>query len=71
VNCDYFYFFIKNITKKDDAYFELETSCNEVLKAKKILLACGAHAKIYHNFFRDLTGENKESKNDKKSCFRK
>ncbi len=66
-NLDSFNYFIKNIIKKDNSYFELETSCKKKIKAKKILLACGAFAKIYHNFFRDLTGEEKESKNEIKA----
>lgn len=64
---DSFNLFIKNIKKNDEGFFECESSCQQVVIAKKVLLATGAYAKIFNGFFYDLTGIDKESKNEIKA----
>lgn len=62
-----FNLFIKNIKKNDDGLFLCESSCQQVITAKKVLLATGAYAKIFNGFFHDLTGVDKESRNEIKA----
>lgn len=62
-----FNLFIKNIKKNDDGLFICESSCQKAITAKKVLLATGAYAKIFNGFFQDITGSDKEIKNEIKA----
>lgn len=47
---------VKEIKKHEEG-FEIVMKSNEILFAKKILLATGAYAKVFHHFFHEIVGD--------------
>ena len=63
-----FNFFV-TVIKKTEVGFQLSDAHGNEISAKKIVFATGAFAKIYHHFFQDIIGLEKESKNEIKAGF--
>jgi len=59
---DEFLLFLKNLEKKDDVY-HLILEDGKIIKAKKILFAMGAYAKIFEKFLAPTGAESIEIKN--------
>lgn len=59
--------FLKNLTIDSDGNFELHLEDQSVVKAKKVVLAVGAYAKIYGHFFRSEEIPFSEEKNQIKA----
>jgi hypothetical protein len=67
-NIQSFNFFVTSIKNLQDGFLISDSHGHEV-KAKKIVLATGAFAKVYQHFFHDLIGSEKEAKSEIKAGF--
>ena len=63
-----FHFFVQDIQKIEDGFLVLDQKGHEI-RAKKLIFATGAFAKIHQHFFHDIIGKDKEIKNEIKAGF--
>jgi len=66
-----YHFFVKDIEVSPEGYYNLvfhsDSENEKGISGKKILLATGAFSKIYHSFFKEIIGDEKEVKNEIKA----